>query len=194
MIRFLCDAFVDNILPILILVVGLGVAIWVYLSLKKRTKENKDIALKGKGSKLEVKLKSQYATEQEMKILEYIHKAIPKDFIAFPRVGVNQIVEPTKNLIAYNSILTKYVDICVFYRKTMEPVLIIDLLWDNNEVKQQFKVMDDSVVNVLKAVKLNVMPLKVEPAYDIAELRKKILSILPDKMIAMLKKDYIEGK
>lgn len=194
MIRFLCNAFVDNILPILILVVGLGVAIWVYLSLKKRTKENKDIALKGKGSKLEVKLKSQYATEQEMKILEYIHKAIPKDFIAFPRVGVNQIVEPTKNLIAYNSILTKYVDICVFYRKTMEPVLIIDLLWDNNEVKQQFKVMDDSVVNVLKAVKLNVMPLKVEPAYDIAELRKKILSILPDKMIAMLKKDYIEGK
>lgn len=193
MIRFLCDGFMDVALPILILAVGLTIAIVVYLALKKRGLPDKNIALKvGKG-KPEVELNKCYVTAEEMKILEYVHRALPKDFIAFPRVGVNQVVSPTKNLVAYNSILSKYLDICVFYRKTMEPLLVIDLQWDN-EVKQQFKVMDDNVVAVLNAVKLKVVPIKVEPAYDIAELRKKLLSALPDKMIAMLKKDYIDGE
>ena len=193
MIRFLCDGFIDIALPILILAVGLTIAIVVYMALKKRGLPDKNIALKvGKG-KPEVELNKCYITAEEMKILEYVHKALPKDFIAFPRVGVNQIVSPTINLVAYNSILSKYLDICVFYRKTMEPLLVIDLQWDN-EIKQQFKVMDNNVVAVLNAVKLKVVPIKVEPAYDIAELRKKLLSALPDKMIAMLKKDYIDGE
>ena len=193
MIRFLCDGFIDIALPILILAVGLTIAIVVYMALKKRGLPDKNIALKvGKG-KPEVELNKCYITAEEMKILEYVHKALPKDFIAFPRVGVNQIVSPTKNLVAYNSILSKYLDICVFYRKTMEPLLVIDLQWAN-EIKQQFKVMDNNVVAVLNAVKLKVVPIKVEPAYDIAELRKKLLSALPDKMIAMLKKDYIDGE
>lgn len=193
MISFLCDGFMDVALPILILAVGFTIAIVVYIALKKRGLPDKNIALKvGKG-KPEVELNKCYITAEEMKILEYVHKALPKDFIAFPRVGVNQIVLPTKNLVAYNSILSKYLDICVFYRKTMEPLLVIDLQWDN-EIKQQFKVMDNNVVAVLNAVKLKVVPIKVEPAYDIAELRKKLLSALPDKMIAMLKKDYIDGE
>ncbi len=193
MISFLCDGFMDVALPILILAVGFTIAIVVYIALKKRGLPDKNIALKvGKG-KPEVELNKCYITAEEMKILEYVHKALPKDFIAFPRVGVNQIVSPTKNLVAYNSILSKYLDICVFYRKTMEPLLVIDLQWDN-EIKQQFKVMDNNVVAVLNAVKLKVVPIKVEPAYDIAELRKKLLSALPDKMIAMLKKDYIDGE
>lgn len=193
MINFLCDGFMDVALPILILAVGFTIAIVVYIALKKRGLPDKNIALKvGKG-KPEVELNKCYITAEEMKILEYVHKALPKDFIAFPRVGVNQIVSPTKNLVAYNSILSKYLDICVFYRKTMEPLLVIDLQWDN-EIKQQFKVMDNNVVAVLNAVKLKVVPIKVEPAYDIAELRKKLLSALPDKMIAMLKKDYIDGE
>lgn len=193
MISFLCDGFMDVALPILILAVGFTIAIVVYIALKKRGLPDKNIALKVGKSKPEVELNKCYITAEEMKILEYVHKALPKDFIAFPRVGVNQIVSPTKNLVAYNSILSKYLDICVFYRKTMEPLLVIDLQWDN-EIKQQFKVMDNNVVAVLNTVKLKVVPIKVEPAYDIAELRKKLLSALPDKMIAMLKKDYIDGE
>lgn len=193
MISFLCDGFMDVALPILILAVGFTIAIVVYIALKKRGLPDKNIALKVGKNKPEVELNKCYITAEEMKILEYVHKALPKDFIAFPRVGVNQIVSPTKNLVAYNSILSKYLDICVFYRKTMEPLLVIDLQWDN-EIKQQFKIMDNNVVAVLNAVKLKVVPIKVEPAYDIAELRKKLLSALPDKMIAMLKKDYIDGE
>jgi len=193
MIRFLGEGIVDVVVPILILVAGLAIAMLVYINLRKRTNPDKSMALKvGKGTP-EVELNKTYATPEEMKVLECIHKALPKDFIAFPRVGVNQIVSPTKNLVAYNAILSKYVDICVFLRKTMEPVLVIDLVWDN-AVKQQFKVMDENVVAVIKAVKLKTVPIKIEPAYDVSELRKKLLGALPDKMVAMLKKDYIEGE
>ena len=142
---------------------------------------------------MEVELNKQFVTDEEMKLLEYIHKALPKDFIAFPRVGVDQVVSPTKNLVAYNSIMSKYLDICVFLRKTMEPVLVVDMLWDN-EAKQQFHDMDMNVIDVLSTVKLKVVKIKVEQAYDVPSLRKTLLSALPDKMIAMLKNDYIENK
>lgn len=192
MINFLCEGMADVLFPVLILVAGLAIAILVYVNLKNKTKPNKDIAQKlGKGS-VEIELNKTYATPEEMKVLESIHKALPKDFIAFPRVGVDQIVSPTKNLVAFNAIMSKYVDICVFYRKTMEPVLVIDLVWDN-AVKQQFKIMDENVKNALKTAKLKVFGLKIEPAYDIDALRKNLLSALPDKMIATLKKEYIEN-
>lgn len=192
MVNFLCDGIIDVILPILILVVGFVIAIIVYTNLRKKTLPNKDMAQNlGKGN-VELELNKNYLTNEEMKVLEYVHKAMPKDFIAFPRVGVSQLVSPTKNMVAFNSISNKFVDICVFYRKTMEPVLIVDLVWDN-AVKQQFKVMDENVKNALNKVKLKIVGLKIEPAYDVEELRKKLLSALPDKMVAQLKKDYIEG-
>jgi hypothetical protein len=102
------------------------------------------------------------------------------------------VINPTKNRVAYNSIMSKYLDICVFYRKTMEPVLVIDIMW-NNEAKQQFAEMDPNVIAVLKTVKLKVVKIKIEPAYDIQSLKQTLLNALPDKLIAMLKNDYIQN-
>jgi len=66
------------------------------------------------------------------------------------------------------------------------------MIWDN-EAKQQFAEMDHNVIDVLNAVKLKVVKIKIEPAYDIASLKKTLLTALPDKIIAMLKNDYIEN-
>ena len=189
--RFLLTDSADVFISIGIIILGLMVAIITYFSIKKHSFGGNSKGGKAKG-KLEVELKKEFVSSEEMKLLEYIHKALPKDFIAFPRVGVDQIVSPKKNLVAYNSILSKYVDICVFLRKTMEPVLVIDILWDN-EAKQQFHNMDINVVDVLNAVKLKVVKVKVEPAYDIPSLKKALLTSLPDKVIAMLKDDYIKN-
>lgn len=190
--RFLLESSSTDLFVALgIVVAGLIIAFVVYFALKKHNFGGKESGKKHKG-KLEVELKKEYTSAEEMKLLEYIHKALPKDFIAFPRVGVDQIVSPTKNLVAYNSIMSKYVDICVFLRKTMEPVLVIDIMWDN-EAKQQFAEMDGNVVDVLNTVKMKVVKIKVEPAYDIQSLKKTLLTALPDKVIAMLKNDYIQN-
>ena len=180
----------DAFIAVGIILVGFIISIFTYVSIKKHNfGGNKKTKKKGS---LEVEIKKEFASNEEMKLLEYIHKALPKDFIAFPRVGVDQIVKPTKNLVAYNSILNKYVDICIFLRKTMDPLLVIDILWDN-EAKQQFRDMDMNVLDVLNAVKLKVVKIKIEPAYDIPNLRKTLLTALPDKIIAMLKDGYING-
>jgi len=189
--RFLLDSSEGSelLIALAIIIGGLIIAVMTYIILKKHNFGSKTKKSKGK---LEVELKKEYASEQEMKLLEYVHRALTKDFIAFPRVGVDKIVNPTKNLVAYNSIMSKYVDICIFLRKTMEPVLVIDIMWDN-EAKQQFAEMDHNVIDVLNAVKLKVVKIKIEPAYDIASLKKTLLTALPDKIIAMLKNDYIEN-
>ena len=190
MIRFLLDSTSDTLIGLGILFGGIIIALFTYFGIKKHNFGGNGKAKK-KGS-LEVELKKEFVSNEEMKLLEYVHKALPKDFIAFPRVGVDQVVKPTKNMVAYNSIMAKYVDICVFLRKTMEPLLVIDILWDN-EAKQQFRDMDMNVLDVLNAVKLKVVKIKVEPAYDIASLRKTLLNAMPDKIIAMLKDGYING-
>ena len=187
--NFLLDNTTDTFIALGIMLGGLLIAVITYVAIKKHNFGGKSKKSKGP---LEVELKKEYVSEPEMKLLEYIHKALPKDFIAFPRVGVDQIVKPKKNLVAYNSILSKYVDICVFVRKTMEPVLIIDIMWDN-EAKQQFRDMEVAVVDVLKTVKLKVVKIKIEPAYDIPALKKTLLMALPDRTIAMLKDGYING-
>ena len=125
--RFLLDSGnSDALTALIILGVGIVIAIVAYILLKKH---NFGGSKSGAPGKLEVELKKEYVSGEEMKLVEYIHKALPKEFIAFPRVGVDQIVNPTKNRVAYNSIMSKYLDICVFYRKTMEPVLVIDIMW-----------------------------------------------------------------
>lgn len=188
--RFLLETSTDTFVALGIVLGGLIIAVITYFAIKKHNfGGNKKTKKKGS---LEVELKKEFASNEEMKLLEYIHKALPKDFIAFPRVGVDQIVSPKKNLVAYNSILTKYIDICVFLRKTMEPLLVIDILWDN-EAKQQFRDMDMNVQDVLNAIKLKVVKIKIEPAYDIPALRKTLLTAMPDKIIAMLKDGYING-
>lgn len=188
--RFLLAEATETLVALIIIAIGLALAVFVYMALKKRSFGGKTKKINGK---LEVELKKEYVSQEEMKVIEYVHKALPKDFIAFPRVGVDQIVAPTKNLVAYNSILSKYVDICVFLRKTMQPVLVIDIVWDN-QAKQQCMSIDPNVIDVLKAVKLNVIKLKLDESMDTAKLKSMILNAMPDKVVAMLKNDYIEGK
>ena len=146
----------DVIAALIIFGVGLMGALITYILLKKHNFGGGKVSTP---SKMEVELKKEYVSAEEMKLVEFIHKALPKEFIAFPRVGVDQVVNPTKNRIAYNLVMSKYLDVCIFYRKTMEPVLVIDIVW-NNEAKQQFAEMDPNVIGVLKTVKLKVVKIK----------------------------------
>ena len=127
-----------------------------------------------------------------MKFLEYLHRAMPKELIAFPKVGVDQVVKPKKDRVAFNSIMGKYVDVCVFLRKTMEPVMVIDLISDNPTV-QQYEEMDSNVIAVLKAVKLSVLRIKLEDSYDIETLKTNILNLLPAKVVSLFKDNYISN-
>lgn len=187
--NILLESEASPLVVLAILLGGLAIGIVIYVYLRKRFGAVKN--LNENITKVDVKLNKDYCTEAEMKFLENLHRAMPKDFIAFPRVGVDQLVSPNKDKNAYNAIMSKYLDVVVFTRKDMTPVLVIDLVQKSSVQSMQLDELDPNVLKVLKAVKLNVVKIFVEPTYDLDKLKEQVLNNLPDKVVTNLKTDII---
>ena len=183
------ELFTNTILPILIIIVAIIIAILLYKKMQKKYKKPLDTSIKQNSNPL-VKLRERYCTEEEMKFLEALHKALPRDFISFPHVGVSKLIEPKGNMIDYKSIQDKYVDICVFLRKDMKPLLVIDL-FQPSPAAQQLKKFDDFTNNVLKAVKIPVLHKQIQTSYKNDELLIEVLNHLNSTTVASLKDKII---
>ena len=114
--NLLLDAVTTVILPIAILLLALIVAIYLYKALRKRFNKPLDTKIKA-NSKAQVSLKSNYCSEDEMRFLEALHQALPRECISFPRVGVSKLIDPKGSMNDYKSVLDQYVDVVVFQRK-----------------------------------------------------------------------------
>ena len=182
--NLILSTFSDYVLPVLVLFIGAAIAFAIFIIGKKKFKSNKEKTFRTVDEKdISVSPVGAYVDESVMKFLDYLHMALPQEFIAFPKVGVDQLVVPGKNRVAYNAIMSKYVDVVVFYRKTMEPVLIVDLI-DTNAGVESAKLMDRDVAAVLKAIKLNIVEVRLEKAYNIETLRHQLIHKIPDKILA----------
>lgn len=190
--NLLLGAFVDIVLPLIILVVVIVFAIFLNKFLKKKYYRSGTPSTKVT-SKPQVKAKGRYVTEQEMKFLDALHKALPRDCISFPNVGVAKLVEPKGALSDYNLVMSKFVDICVFLRKDMTPILVIDL-YESSPASQQLKKFDDSVNAILKEVKIPVLHKEIESKYDIERLRIEVLSAMNGTAVAYLKDKTISSQ
>lgn len=181
------NKFLNNsqiLIPIIILAITLFICIIIIIIIKKRFKEH-HVDLKPLQPN-SVVLVDNYCTEIEMKFLEALHKAMPRELIAFPYVGVDNIITPKNDKNIYNKILSKYVDVCIFYRRTMQPVLAIDL-FNSNPIKQTLKKMDSDVYEALKIANIPIVEIKLVDNYDINILRKNIFDCLPPKIFALIK-------
>ncbi len=179
----LLGTFNDVVLPLLVLAAGIGLSVLIFIVMRKKLKAEDVGVRKTDSNDVSVTAINKYCTEEEMKFLDSLHMALPKEFIAFPKVGVDNLVEPGKNRLAYNSIMAKYVDVVVFYRKNMQPVLVVDLVKENVAVSQ-LRGMDEDVVAVLKSIKMPVVKVKVEKAYNLEALRHQLIHQIPDKILA----------
>ena len=126
-----------------------------------------------------------------MKFLEAIHKALPRDCISFPNVGLTKLVEPKSNKIDYNYVADKYVDVCVFLRKSMTPILAIDL-YDPSPAAQQLKKFDENIKNILSTVKIPILHKQIQEHYVIDDLRIELLQAMNGTTVAYLKGKTIE--
>ena len=180
----LLSTFVDTILPLIILVIAIIVAIIIYKKLQNKYK-NTTVGPKSTTT-AQVKLKESYCTEKEMKFLNALHQALPRDCISFPNVGVSKLIEPKNNLVDYKAVMDKYVDVCVFLRKGMKPILVIDL-FEQSPAAQQLKKFDSTVSKVLKEVKIPVLHKQILPNYSIEDLRLEVLNAMDNSTVAYLK-------
>lgn len=181
--------FIDIVLPIIIILIAIILSILLGRLLKKKYCKPVDHSHKA-GSNPQVKLKTKYCTEDEMKFLNALHKALPRDCIAFPHVGISKLIEPKGNLTDYKSIVDKYVDICVFLRKDMKPILIIDL-FNPSPVAQQLKKFDEDMTAILKAVKIPVLHKQIQDLYNIEDLTIEALNAMDSTTVAYIKNKSI---
>jgi len=187
----LLNIFLDTILPITIIIVAIIGSIFLYNAMRKKFNKPYDPTIRH-NVKPQVSINPHYCTEKEMKFLDALHKALPRDCISFPIVGVSRLIIPKNNLIDYKSVQDKFVDICVFLRKEMKPILVIDL-YETSPATQQFKKFDDDVNAVLKEVKIPVLHKKVEDKYSIENLRIEVLQAMENSTVAYLKDTTINS-
>ena len=89
----------------------------------------------------------------------------------------------------YNAIGSQYLDIVVFLRRGMKPVLALDL-YEEGGISEKLKEMDENVARTLKAVKLPVLKCPVRLDYDVEELRMKVIQSLNPEIVALLKENF----
>ncbi len=179
----------DVLIPIIIIVMIFVVAGLIIWGLKRTYGKDRGLVTKDEPKVVNVELKPCFMKKNEMQFLKDLYKILPAEFIAFPRVGVDNLVQPKNDKVLYNTILSQYVDVCVFLKDTMQPVLAIDL-FEPNPVEQQMKVLHPNVVKALSAVNIPLLKYQLSEEYNLVELRTRVIDAMPAKMVAMLKEKF----
>lgn len=179
----------ETIIAISIIVLALIIGAIIIIVCRKKLSVNSVSSSKGQNEEsFNLKINSPYMKLEELKFLETLNRILPTECIAFPKVGVDTLVSPNGDRVGFNKIVGKYVDVCVFLIKTMEPILVIDL-YEDDTIKQGLKILDTNIVKALNAVKLPILKVTMKDKMDLDELKTKILkSIKNDALVQIITK------
>lgn len=185
----------DSLL-ILVIIVGVLILLLIYYLFKKhitkffrfggkkRKKERltKKIQKKQKKNKEEEKkgfidIGEKFLFRKEIKVLSLINRILPKEYIAFPKVGIDLILTPIGNHDLYDSIKDKYIDLVIFEEATMKPKIAIDL-FDGSIGDEQLDIESPEVLQALKLAELPILEIKVKFNYTEKEIKEPIFKIL----------------
>lgn len=176
----------DILIPLIIVATILVVAVLIVFGLKKVYGKDRGMVTKSEPKIVNVELKKPYMGKPEYQFLKDVYKILPPEFIAFPLVGVDNLVTPKGDKVLYNTILSQYVDVAIFLKADMSPVLAIDL-FEPSPVAQQLKQLHPNVKKALATVGIPLMTYQLSEGYSVVELRAKIIDAMPSKVVAMLK-------
>lgn len=168
------------------LIVAIGVIIGNSIKNKMDYSQNHTKGAKFEGQ-VKVTLHKPYIPGESFKFYNALQRALPLEFIAFPNVGVDNIVKPAGNLIAYNAIAGKYIDFVIFKKNGMVPVAVVDLINPSvtlSSIMQQ----DVSISKTLKAINMPILEFMVEEKYNEKEILARFLDSQDPYTLAMLKK------
>jgi hypothetical protein len=178
----------DLILAIAVFCLFLALAILLIGYLKKKLDYSQNSARGGRfEGKVRVTLHKPFIEAESFVFYNALQRALPVEFIAFPNVGVDTIVKPAGDLIAYNAIGGQYLDFVIFAKNGMVPVAVIDLINPSttlNSIKKQ----NNAITKTLEAINIPIIEFIVEDNYKEKEILEKFLDSQDPYTIAMLKK------
>ena len=178
----------EDILTIAIVLFVFGVAIFLSSFLKKKLGQSENgIDFSRNGGKIRVTIKQPYMPAKAFMFYNALQRALPLEFIAFPNVGVDNIVAPAGDLVAFKSIQSKYVDYAIFDKRTMKPVAVVDLI-DPALAAGGIIEQDIAITKTLQTVNMPVLEFRVMKQYDEKAILAKFLDSQDAYTIAELKK------
>ncbi len=182
----LLNATTDAIIALIVLAVVLTIAFVIVFVLKRKFGKDRGMITKDEPKIVNVEVKKPFMVNEEVVFLKNLYNVLPAEFVAFPHVGVDNLVKPKGDKVLYNTILSQYIDIAIFLKATMEPVLAIDL-YSPSPVAQALKQTHPNVKKALQTVGIPLMEYQLSEEYDLMELKAKVFDALPVKMLALLK-------
>lgn len=185
----------EVVLAIIIIIISLYVLYKIFVYLKKKgffKKENKVKQKKEKKQKNKdiskimgsVTLVDKYMYRREVKTLIALNRVLPTNFIALPKVGVANFLEPMGSRNLYNEVKDYFVDFVIFEEETMKPRLVIDV-YDNSFEDELLKHRHPLLMEVLSDLKINVLEIAVRGEVDLEILKDlliKNLGIVEEKV------------
>ncbi len=178
-------------LTLVLVLAFLAVAVILLVVLKRKYGKDEDMISKNQPVNIQVALNKSYMNNKELLFYKSVLSCLPIDFICFPKVAVTKLITPKQNKVLYNTILNDYVDVAIFLRDTMEPVLAIDLYDQTNP--EQLAELPANIKTALSNAKLPFIRMEVQEEYRTDDLRKKLIEAMPTKVMADLK-EYYKGK
>jgi hypothetical protein len=161
----------ETIIGILILLVFTLAGIYISIKLKNSNFASGKSKNANYSGNVSVSLKDQYMRVEMFKFYMAFSDALPAEFVIFPKIRVDRVLEPAGNFDAYKKIASKYIDFIIFKVDGLKPVCAIDLI---NPLVSTIDVVkqDEVVTKALEKVNVSVLTYTIEKEYD----RKKMLS------------------
>lgn len=178
----------EGILALIIFLIFVAVAVVLYIFIKKAEKQriakNKKVHF---DDKPRLKLNLPYLSNNEVKFLAIFQNSLPSEYVAFPKVVMNTLVKPDGGLVVYNEIKDDILDVVVFLKSKMQPVLVVDII-DPSKGDKALTKYSEYTEKSLKSLSLPILSVQLDHDYDKIELLNAFLDKMDPISIAQLKK------
>ncbi|MBQ8749786.1 MAG: DUF2726 domain-containing protein [Clostridia bacterium] len=163
----------EIIIFVIFVVIIIGLVIYI------KTRPEKTIIKESPFARGEVllKIKGAFMDKQETYYYEFMQRHLEQDKIIVPKVGIDNLLAPSGNKKQYEAICSKYVDFVIFDKKTMLPIVAIDLVEEKMSSKLTY--FDKDVEEALKLVKIPIYTQYVEDFYVYEDLLEQMQKKIP---------------
>lgn len=176
----------EKFLPYLIILIFILIAVATYIVIKhfeKKRLNNKKVIKNDQKPRL--KLKIPFLNKEEVRFLSAFQNALPSDYVAFPKVLLSDIVKPDGSMVIFNEIKNSQVDLCVFMKKNMQPVMVVDLISGDSFLAG----LSEYIQKSLKSVNIPILSIHTANEYDKVDLLNQFLDKLDPIYMAQLRKN-----
>ena len=177
----------EGILALILILAFIAVAFVVYFAIKRLEKKRLARNKKAKfDDKPRLKLNLPFLTSSEVKFLAVFQNSLPSDYVAFPKVVMSSIVKPDGSLVVFNEVEHTILDVVVFLKTKMQPVLVVDLI-DPAKGDKTVTQFGEYTKKSLKSVKLPVLTITLDHEFEKVELLNKFLDAMDPVNLAKIK-------